>query len=52
MPGMKPTDLADVDYGILRAAFGVAETGSVCLTEAELGVNHAGLPAAAPDRVA
>lgn len=41
-PDMKPTDLADVDYGIVRAAFGVAETGSVCLTEAELGINTLG----------
>jgi L-lactate dehydrogenase complex protein LldG len=41
-PGMKPTDLADVDYGIVRAAFGVAETGSVCLTDAELGLNTLG----------
>jgi hypothetical protein len=39
---MAPTDLADVDYGIVRAAFAVAETGSVCLTEAELGVNTLG----------
>ena len=38
----KPTDLADVDYGVVRAAFGVAETGSVCLTEAELMVNTLG----------
>lgn len=29
-------DLDDVDVGIVRAAFGVAETGSVLLTEAEL----------------
>lgn len=41
-PGMKPTDLADVDYGVVRAAFAVAETGSVCLTEAELMVNTLG----------
>ena len=41
-PGMKPADLADVDYGVVRAAFGVAETGSVCLTESELGVNTLG----------
>ena len=34
-----PADLADVDVGIVRAAFGVAETGSVWLTEEELGVN-------------
>lgn len=32
-------DLHDVDVAVLRAAFGVAETGSVCFTEAELGVN-------------
>ena len=41
-PDMAPAGLADVDYGIVRAAFGVAETGSVCLTEAELGVNTLG----------
>jgi L-lactate dehydrogenase complex protein LldG len=34
-----PTDLADVDVGIVRAAFGVAETGSLWLSEAELQVN-------------
>jgi L-lactate dehydrogenase complex protein LldG len=34
-----PRDLHDVDVAVLRAAFGVAETGSVCFTEAELGVN-------------
>ena len=39
---MRPADLADVDYGIVRAAFAVAETGSVCLTESELGVNTLG----------
>jgi L-lactate dehydrogenase complex protein LldG len=38
----KPTDLADVDYGVVRAAFAVAETGSVCLTDEELGVNTLG----------
>jgi L-lactate dehydrogenase complex protein LldG len=41
-PGMKPADLADIDYGIVRASFGVAETGSVCLTDADLGVNTLG----------
>jgi L-lactate dehydrogenase complex protein LldG len=40
--GMKPAELADVDYGIVRASFGVAETGSVCLTDADLGVNTLG----------
>ena len=34
-----PADLADVDIGIVRAAFGVAETGSIWLSEAELQVN-------------
>ncbi len=38
----KPTDLADVDYGVVRAAFAVAETGSICLTERQLGVNTLG----------
>lgn len=41
-PGTKPTDLADVDYGVVRAAFAVAETGSVCLTDEVLGVNTLG----------
>jgi L-lactate dehydrogenase complex protein LldG len=31
--------LADVDVGVVRAAFGVAETGSVWLSEEELKVN-------------
>src|SRR6266542_2317690 len=34
-----PADLADVDLAIVRAAFGVAETGSIWLSEAELQVN-------------
>ncbi|MBV8146143.1 MAG: LUD domain-containing protein [Gammaproteobacteria bacterium] len=34
-----PHDLADVDYAIVRAAFGVAETGSVLLDDADLKVN-------------
>jgi L-lactate dehydrogenase complex protein LldG len=42
VPGMKPADLADVDYGVVRASFGVAETGSVCLTDSDLGVNTLG----------
>ena len=40
--GTKPTDLADVDYGVVRAAFAVAETGSVCLTDEGLGINTLG----------
>jgi L-lactate dehydrogenase complex protein LldG len=35
----RPQDLADVDVAIVRAAFGVAETGSVLLTDADLQVN-------------
>jgi len=34
-----PAALADVDVGVVRAAFGVAETGSVWLSEDELKVN-------------
>ncbi|GBR11990.1 LutC/YkgG family protein [Acetobacter oeni] len=41
-PDMTPTSLADVEIGVVRAAFGVAETGSVCLTDDELIVNTAG----------
>jgi L-lactate dehydrogenase complex protein LldG len=34
-----PASLADVDVGVVRARFGVAETGSVWLTDADLGVS-------------
>lgn len=34
-----PRELADVDYAIVRAAFGVAESGSVLLEDSALGVN-------------
>jgi L-lactate dehydrogenase complex protein LldG len=34
-----PHELADVDLAIVRASFGVAETGSVLLSDSELGVN-------------
>jgi L-lactate dehydrogenase complex protein LldG len=37
--GADPAKLADVDVGVVRAAFGVAETGSVWLSEEELKVN-------------
>jgi L-lactate dehydrogenase complex protein LldG len=37
-----PRELEDVDVGVVRARFGVAETGSVWLSEAELGVNALG----------
>ncbi|MBD8907089.1 LUD domain-containing protein [Methylorubrum zatmanii] len=35
----KPGDLADVDVAVVRARFGVAETGSVLFTEGDLIVN-------------
>jgi L-lactate dehydrogenase complex protein LldG len=35
----RPQDLADVDFAIVRAAFAVAETGSVLLRDRELRVN-------------
>lgn len=38
----RPADLDDVELGIVRAAFGVAETGSVLLTEAQLHVEALG----------
>ena len=37
-----PSSLQDVETAIVRAAFGIAETGSVALTEAELRVNTLG----------
>jgi L-lactate dehydrogenase complex protein LldG len=37
-----PRELQDVDVGVVRAAFGVAETGSVALSEREFGVNALG----------
>jgi L-lactate dehydrogenase complex protein LldG len=39
---LTPADLQDVDVGVVRARFGVAETGSVFLSEAELGINAIG----------
>jgi len=41
-PADAPATLDDVDVGVVRARFGVAETGSVLLTEAELGVSALG----------
>lgn len=38
----KPADLDDVDVGIVRAAFGVAETGSIWLSEHQYVVNALG----------
>ena len=37
-----PGDLDDVDVGVVRAVFGVAETGSVWLSEREFGINALG----------
>jgi len=37
-----PGDLEDVDVGVVRAAFGVAETGSVWMSERELVINALG----------
>jgi L-lactate dehydrogenase complex protein LldG len=37
-----PAELEDVDVGIVRAVFGVGETGSVWLTDKEFGVNTLG----------
>lgn len=37
-----PASLADIDVGVVRASFGVAETGSLCLTETDLLVNTLG----------
>ena len=38
----QPQELDDVDVGVVRAAFGVAETGSVFLSDNEFGVNALG----------
>jgi L-lactate dehydrogenase complex protein LldG len=37
-----PRALEDVDIGVVRAAFGVAETGSVALGERQFGINALG----------
>jgi L-lactate dehydrogenase complex protein LldG len=37
-----PTDLSDVDIGVVRAVYGVAETGSVWITDAQFKVNSLG----------
>ncbi|MDZ7590414.1 MAG: LUD domain-containing protein [Rubrivivax sp.] len=41
-PAQPPATLDDVDVGVVRAVFGVAETGSVLLTETELQVEALG----------
>ena len=38
----QPAELDDVDVAVVRAGFAVAETGSIWLSEAELGVNALG----------
>jgi L-lactate dehydrogenase complex protein LldG len=38
----EPAQLEDVDVGIVRGVFGVAETGSIWVTDAEFGVNALG----------
>jgi L-lactate dehydrogenase complex protein LldG len=42
VPRESPASLEDVDVGVVRARFGVAETGSVWLTDVELGVSALG----------
>jgi L-lactate dehydrogenase complex protein LldG len=39
MTVVEPRELADVDVAIVRAAFAIAETGSVLFTEEELQIN-------------
>ena len=41
-PSATPAELEDVDLGVVRGAFGIAETGSVYLSETELGINALG----------
>lgn len=41
-PALPPAELDSVDVGVVRAVFGVAETGSVWLTQAEFKVNALG----------
>lgn len=41
-PDVPPASLENVDIGVVRARFGVAETGSVWLSEAEYVVNALG----------
>lgn len=41
-PAAEPGTLADVDVGVVRGVFGVAETGSIYLSEKEYGVNTLG----------
>ena len=40
--GTKPASLEDVEVGVVRARFGVAETGSVWVTDSDFGVSALG----------
>lgn len=42
LAGAAPASLHDVDLAVLRARFGIAETGSVALLAEDLGVNSLG----------
>ena len=41
-PSTSPASLDDVDVGVVRAVYGVAETGSVWITEAQFKVSALG----------
>ena len=41
-PAKGPAQLHDLDVGVVRSPFGVAETGSIFLSDAELGMNALG----------
>jgi len=41
-PETQPTEMADVEVGIVRAAFGVAETGSVWLSDRDFKLSSLG----------
>jgi L-lactate dehydrogenase complex protein LldG len=41
-PEAAPATLDDVDVGVVRALYGIAETGSLCLTTAQFGVSALG----------
>ena len=47
-----PQTLHDVDVGVVRAVFGVAETGSIWLSDARVQSQRAGFPVATSDRLA
>ena len=47
----RPHELRDVDVGVVRALFGVAQTGSVWVSETQYKVNALGIPVATPRRL-